>query len=425
MKTFSKPTLLCVICFISAAFAARGQSVPAETGSPVYTGFSVPTIGGTLHYALSAGGREVFGYTKQQGTITDGTFSGNVGLLTASVRMPTTLTYTGGYIVTTNSQIPSAFFHDFSIAQAYNTRKWRVDVSDNLRYLPDTPASGIYGVVGAGTSTGVTTSQGALIPFATRIDNTAMGTLTVQLTGKTSIDGTGLYSLQRFPGYSGGIQTNNWAIAGGPNHRIDALQSAGASYRYDNFSYININGSFDSQGGTLLYKRQWTRKLNVSLAGGPQYISASSITNRPSQLSYNADIMTTYVGSLEHGLTMSGSYKRATSGGSGLTYGSINDTFTGTTSGRLTRSLTMTALGTYSRSTGLTLITNTQVNTQTAVGSVQANRAFTRTLSAFVSYTALHQSVQGLYSGPTPLIGLQQVLGFGVTYSPSPVHLGR
>jgi hypothetical protein len=149
------------------------------------------------------------------------------------------------------------------------------------------------------------------------------------------------------------------------------------------------------------------------------------LTKRPSSVSYNADISASYTGSLEHAITMTGAYKRATNGGSGLTFGSINDTFTGSASGRITRSLSMSALGTYSRSNGLQLITNQQINYQSAIGSVQANRAFTRTLSAFVSYTALHQAVQGLSVGPSPLIGLQQVLGFGITYSPSPVHLGR
>jgi hypothetical protein len=191
MKTIAGSTLLCVICFISTAIMARGQSVPVETGSPVYSGFSVPTVAGTLHYAISAGGREVFGYTKNQGTLTSGTISGNVGFITPSVRMPTTVTYTGGYLATTSSTQPSTFFHDFSISQGYNTRKWNLTASDQLRYLPDTPASGIFGLVGTGTSTGTTTSQGALIPFATRIENTSTGDATLELTGKTAIDATG------------------------------------------------------------------------------------------------------------------------------------------------------------------------------------------------------------------------------------------
>jgi len=424
MKKIAGPTLLCVICFISAAQVARGQSVPVQTGSPVYSGFSVPTVSGTLHYAISAGVREVFGYSQQIGDITDGTISGNVGLITPSVRMPTSITYTGGYLATTGTY-PSTFFHDFAISQTYDTRKLKVTVSDQLRYLPDSPSSGIFGVLGVGTTVGPVISQGALIPFVTRIDNSSDGNVSYLITGKTSIDAIGLYSIQRFPGYTGGIQTNTYSIDGGVNHRVNPLQTVGASYRYSNFSYIYVSGTFSSQGGTALYRRQWTRRLLVSLAGGPQYISASTLTKRPASLNYNADISASYIGSLEHGLTATVAYKRSTNGGSGLTFGATNDTFTGSVSSRLTRSLSVSAVGTYTRSSGLQLITANQVNSQAAVGSVQANRALTRTLSVFASYNAMHQAIQGLYSGPSPLIGLQQVLGFGITYSPSPVHLGR
>lgn len=424
MRKLAGPILICVTCFISAAIVSRGQSVPAQTGSPVYTGFSVPTINGTLHYALSAGMRERFGYSQQIGTVTDGTISGNVGFITPSVRMPTTVTYTGGYLATTGTY-PSTFFHDFAISQVYDTRKFKLTVSDQVRYLPDSPASGIFGIVGVGTSTGTVTSQGALIPNVSRVDNSSDANVSYQLTGKTSLDAIGLYSIQRFPGYTGGIQTNTYSIDGGGNHRISALQAVGASYRYSNFSYVYVSGTFSSQGGTLLYKRQLNRRLLVSLAGGPQYISASTLTKRPASFNYNADVSASYIGSLEHGFTMTAAYKRATNGGSGLTFGAINDTFTGSVSGRLTRSLSMTGMGTYSQSSGLQLITANKINSQAAVGSVQANRALTRTLSVFVSYTVLHQAVQGLYTGPSPLVGLQQVLGFGVTYSPSPVHLGR
>jgi len=425
MKNFGRPTLLCVICFLSAVFVARGQSVPVETGSPVYIGYKPPTTNGSLNYAISAGVRETFGYTQQVPRITTGDISGNLGFITPSVRTPTSVLYTGGYVATTGPQ-PSAFFHDLSVNQDFNSRKWKVDLADQVRYLPDSPAAGINGLVGVGTTTGTSTTQGSLLPYATRIENTSNANLSLELTGKTALDATGLYSIERFPGSSGGIETNIYAISGGATHRVNALHSIGLSYMYSNFAYLGITGSFVSQGVTALYKRQLNRRLVLSLAGGPEYISASSLTNRPASWTYNADVTASYMGSLQHDLMFTASYKRLTDGGSGLTYGSTNDTVTGGVSTRITRSLSVDALGTYAHTSGLQLITAQQLNTQVIIGSVQANRAFTRTLSMYVSYTALNQSLQGTYgSGITPLIGLQQVLGFGVTYSPSPVHLGR
>ena len=425
MKTLGAAILVCFLSIYSSAPLACGQSTPAQTASPVYTGFQMPKANGTLTYALSAGGRQQFGgYGPGTGVISYGTVSGNLGLITASVTKPTTVSYTGGYLATTASQ-PSSFFHDFSIAQTFDTRKWQFTASDQVEYLPDSPASGLSGVFGVGTSTGVIAPQGALLQAVPSVGNSSAGDFTFKLTGKTSLDATAMYTIQRFPGYVGGIQTNDLNLGGGVTHRIDALRTAGVNYNYSTFSYLFINGSFSSQGVTALYKRQINRRLLVSVAGGPQYISASSITNRPGQYTYNADVSAAYTGNLQHGLIIVAAYQRLTTGGSGITYGATTDTFTGTVSGQITRSLSVSALGTYASGSGLQLITNSQVNIQSAIGSVQVNRALTRTLSIFVSYTALNQTYQGTILGVLPQNGLQQVLGYGITYSPSAVHLGR
>jgi len=423
-KNPPRRTLLCVICFLSASAIAAAQSVPVETGSPLYTGFTMPTVGGSLHYALNAGERVTFGYNQQVGTVSAATISGNLGYITPSVRMPTTISVTAGYLQTTYGQ-PSAFFSDATFMQAYQTRKWHLMLSDAVSYLPETSSSGIYGVIGTGTATGVTTPQGVLVPFATRIENSVTGDAVREITGKTSLDGSAFYSIERFPGYTGGIQTNIYSFQGGVDHRINGLSQFAVTYAYSNFSYININGSFQTQGIQGQYRRQVTRRLNFAAAAGPQRTAASALTQRPTSYSYTVNAQATYLGDLASAFAANVSFIRSTNGGAGITFGAINNTLTGNVTRRITRSTSATALGSYSTSNGLLLLTATEVDTKSAIGSIQVNRAFTRTLSAFISYTAQHQSVQGLYIGVTPLIGLQQILGFGVTYSPSPIHLGR
>lgn len=424
MRNLPRRTLLCVVCFLSASAVAAAQSVPVETGSPLYTGFQMPTVGGSLHYALNAGERVTFGYNQTQGTVSAATFSGNLGYITPSIRFPTTINYTGGYLQTTYGQ-PSAFFQDATISQAYQSRKWHLTLSDAVSYLPETSASGIYGVIGTGTNTGITTPQGVLVPYATRVENSVTGDAVREITGKTSLNGIGFYSIERFPGYSGGIQTNIYSLRGGVDHRLNTLSSFAVNYAYSNFSYLGVNGTFQTQGVQAQYKRQLTRSFSFAAAAGPQRTGASALTLRPASYSYTVDAQATYVGDVASAFAMNVSFIRSTNGGAGITFGAINNTVTGNITRRITRSTQATALGSYSTSTGLLLLTATQVDTKAAIGSVQVNRAFTRTLSAFVSYTAQHQSVQGLYIGVTPLIGLQQILGFGVTYSPSPIHLGR
>lgn len=423
-KNLPRQALLCVLCFLSVSAVAAAQSVPVETGSPLYTGFQMPTAGGNLSYALSAGERLSTGYGPQIGTVSATVLSGNLGFITPSARMPTTVSYTGGYLFITFGQ-PSSFFHDFAISQAYNTKRWKLTLSDSLTYLPETPTSGIFGIVGAGTTTGVTNAQGVLIPFATQITNTVLGNATRELTGKTAATATGFYSIQRFPGLTGGIQTNVYSFQGGATHRIDAVSSWAALYSYDNFSYVSVDGAFQTQGVTAQYKRQLNRRFMVSVDAGPNIIGASALTKQPTTLSYTVDTQASYLGDLASAFVIDASFKRSTNGGSGITFGSTDNTVSADMSRRLTRSTQATIMGNYTSSSGLLLLTSKQVNAQTAVGSAQVNRAFTRTLSAFVSYTAQHQAIQGLYVGINPLIGLQQTIGFGITYSPSPIHLGR
>lgn len=420
--------LICCSCMIPAVGVAVGQSAPVRSGSPLYTGFQLPTVGGTLHYSLSAAERLTFGYTSTLGTVSAATVSGNIGLITPSKSKPTDLSASIGYLASTGGGQPSAFFTDFSISQSYDTKNWKLKLIDSFRYLPETSSAGLSGIAGignVGTIVPGIPSQGVFIPFATRIENSADADVTRVLTGRTSATVIGGYSLERFPGYTGGIQTDVYSISGLVNHRLNALSSAGGSYHYSRFSYVGVNGVFQSQGISAFYKRQVSRRLTLNLGGGPQIISGSSLTGQPASVSYTADLQATYIGSIASGLAMSASYKRSTNGGSGITFGAINDTVNGSVSRRLTRSLNVSALGTYSHSAGLQLITKTQISTQSFDGSFQANRAITEKFSAYVSYTVLHQSIQGANYNGTPLNGLQQVLGFGVTYSPSAIHLGR
>jgi hypothetical protein len=428
MKKPAGSIFLCFTCCLLAAAASpiSGQSVPAQTGSPIYNGFEMPDVNGSLHYAISAGERLSFGYySPTVSTTSSTTLSGDVGLITPSITKPTSLAYSGGYLANTGG-IPSSFFHDFSISQAYNTKNWKSMVGDQVRYLPESQASGISGVIGVGTTTGTASPQGVLIPYASRLQNSVNGDITRQLTGKTSLDATGHYLIDRFLGNSTGIETNDALISGGVIHRINPLITVSGTYNYNSFTYVGITGQFVSQGGSFMYKRQLTRSFSFSLAAGPQYIDSSSLNSRPATLSYTADLTASYTGSAASGLTATASYRRATIGGSGITYGALNDTFSGSIARRLTLSLHVDALFNYSRSQGLQLLTATPINTQTVLGTIQANRAFTRTLSAYVSYSGLQQSIEGYTNtGINPLNGVRQILGFGVTYSPSPVHLGR
>jgi long-subunit fatty acid transport protein len=91
----------------------------------------------------------------------------------------------------------------------------------------------------------------------------------------------------------------------------------------------------------------------------------------------------------------------------------------------LTRSLNLAAMADYGHSAGLQVISKTDFSTDTFLVGLQANRALTRTLSVYFSYNYQHQTSSGSTFGLAPINGQQQILSLGVTYSPSPVRLGR
>jgi hypothetical protein len=61
----------------------------------------------------------------------------------------------------------------------------------------------------------------------------------------------------------------------------------------------------------------------------------------------------------------------------------------------------------------------------TIVGTGQISRALARSLSCYVSYTAENQTSSGGATTVDVFTGLSQVVGFGLTFSPMPIHVGH
>ena len=59
------------------------------------------------------------------------------------------------------------------------------------------------------------------------------------------------------------------------------------------------------------------------------------------------------------------------------------------------------------------------------VASGQLTRQLSRNFSAFGSYTIQRQTTQGIAASSNAFNGLSQIFGFGVTYSPGQMRLGR
>ena len=421
-----RPLATCVVMGWGAA--AFTQAVPVVTTPAPYEGFRLPDIKGTLSYSLSASESVLFGYNGQPGSGANAytNFSGNLAYLSQSTTKPTSIVYSGGYLLGTSNQ-RSDPFQNLSLSQSFRSKSWNLALVDSVSYLPETPSAGLSGIPGVGdlgiTPAPVTTSNGLgiLTTYNTQVSNVAGATLTRFLTGSTSVTGTGSYSIQRFTGDGVGLDSNQTSATASVQHRIDARDSFGVGYTYSKSTYQNSVLSFYTQGGFLQYTREFTRRLTASVSAGPQYVGSGNNTISAPSTNLQASATVNYELRRFHTSVL---YSRGVNNGSGVLLGARSDSLDATISGRLNRVLGASALVGYNHSTSLASPYYPSFSNQGIVASGQLSRSLGRFFSVFGSYTIERQGISGTSAVPNAFNGLSQIASFGITYSPRP-FLGR
>ena len=109
-----------LLLFAAVTSAVHGQNVPApvQAASPVYQGFKLPTVNGTLHFSLSGSESISLGYNGVNQTSYATALSGNVAFITPSVLYPTTVAYSGGYLFGSSGQ-NSSYFQSLAVSQGF------------------------------------------------------------------------------------------------------------------------------------------------------------------------------------------------------------------------------------------------------------------------------------------------------------------
>lgn len=420
---------LCLLCGAAWTVHAHGQAAPAATGPSPYQGFSLPSIGGSLSYALTASESVVFGYNGQPGSgaIAYTNLSGSLAYLSRSEVYPFSAVYSGGYLFGNSSQ-PSYFFQDLALSQVYRTKSWDFTIADAVDYVPQTPATGLSGIPGVGdlglppVQVGPDTGLGILTQYQTRVANTVSGTALRRLTGSTSVFGTGAYYLQRYTGdQTLGINNDQVSGSGGVQHRIDPRSSYGVGYTYSqsNFTLGGTNYGYQVQSIAGSYQRQLTRQILMAVSAGPQRVANSGgvLLTAPSysvaasaSLNYSREIYT-------YGLN----YARGVNNGNGVVIGSQFDTVNFNVQRRLGKMWHVAGLVGYNRSTQIPNSTLPSYSSSGVVVGGQASWQVRTSLSTFASYTLQRQSFSGISEAGNAFNGLSQVVSFGVTYSPKPL----
>jgi hypothetical protein len=438
MKTVQRNLQLAAILLLLAAIPrARAQALPAAEASPISTGFSLPHAAGSLQYAISASESIASNNYGNSGTSSYTNLNGDLAFITNSQSDPFSMVFSGGRSWTSSNQSSYSFFN-FAMSQVVNLRRWNFVLSDSVSYLPGTASSGLSGVPGVGdlgagsVTTSTDTGQGVLTGYSTRVSNSSSLSIQRQLTGKTSLFAAGSYSLTRFLGdstnsaNSPGLDSDGETVSLGLSHRIDARNTIGSGYGFSRSNYTGNNygvpePGFTSQTATAQYSHQFTRKLGFSASAGPQWTSLNS-AGSSSSLSLFADVAASYAGQFSHAAL---SYTRSTNSGFGVVGGSLSDSINFTTGRTFNRVWLCSANAAYTRTENLPSVATVPFTFHTEVAGGQVSRALARSLSLYASYTVENQSNQGAAAAIDLFSGLSQVVGFGLTFSPSAIHLGH
>jgi hypothetical protein len=407
MKTILK---LMAILFAASA-AAQAQVVPEAIAGPAI-----------LQYAFRYSQSGAFVSGSQ--TSLQANASASIDYAKGVKRFPLNLNYGGGYTGTLDGpSYASGFFQRLMISQGYIGRRWNIFASDSVSYLPESPTTGFSGIPGTGEPIGgpgsnPSPSQSILTTNTSTVNNSATGEIGLSLNSATSLSIGGASQILRFPD-GNGMDTNTPSANVGLTRRLDARNSLTGQYAFSRYSFGGTAFTLETNTALADYHRIWTRRLTTDASAGPQWVKSVGSAVLPVSTKVSASAAVNYI--FRFG-SASLSYNHQTNAGSGFLLGTTADSAIAGYTREFGRDMSIGISGSYMRSAALL---NSEIISG-KFGGVQATRRLGRYLSLFANYTAIDQSSS--ISSPLQanvLNQLQQVVAFGIGYSPRETRLAR
>lgn len=394
-------------------------------------GFNLPTKLGSLSYSLSASEQVENGYGGG-GVYAGTTLNGNLAYLSKSENSPFSLVYSGGV---TFGDVPGTstaqVYQNVAASQVYRTKSWVYVVSDSFSYLPDSPTTGLSGVAGVG-DVGITPVQGGIGPNqtiltgnASRYSNGLDGSATWQTTASLAFEGSASWQVLHFTGDNPQYDSDTITGTFGPNYRIDARNSLGATASYSRSTYPGYqNYLIETEGFTINYSRAWSRRLSTSVALGPADTHGTTIVPIPSRIDLSGSATATYA---TRTTGFFASYNRSITAGSGVIFGALTDSVTVGLNHPINRDWVLGLNVGYSHNVGLTPIDGVIPAYNSIFGGAQVSRRLTESLSMYASYTAISQSeTNNQPAGQFAVFnGTNNIFSIGITFAPAPLLKGR
>jgi hypothetical protein len=428
-----------------ASVTSYGQAVPTAEAS-AGSGPHLSWVDGTVHYSVGAS-QLIQDGLYGAGNVTAATnLSGGAGYASLSKNMPFSLLYAGGVMFGWGGGQGTTTYQNIAASQGLIRGRWIFDISDSFSFLPQSPTTGYSGISGVGdlgTTPILGPSQGpagGVLTFsANRISNGLTGSAERRLTGSTTVNGSGSWSILHFLDQQAGLNTTQISGEVGLNHRIDARNSAGvnaiySTYRTDGNSFFPQanKSSFQTRGLNFTYSRMWTRALSMDASAGPQWIGTSDGIVIPSRVNVAASVGFNYT---RKQTSMGVHYFRGVNSGSGVQTGALSDSIMASVGHPLSHSWMGSVSGSFARTSGLlyqppvtggALPPGANESYKTFYGGAQVTRALGRSWSCFLSYSAQNQSVTNNgFAGQNAFSGFSQTFGVGITFAPKSTRLGE
>lgn len=402
------------------------------------SGTSLPWVDGTLHYALGASEVVYKGYANT-GVTSSTAITGNVGYSSMSETHPTSLLFAGGVLF--GQSRDTTTYQNLVVTQGLVKGLWGFNLADSFSFLPQSPVTGIAGVPGVSSPGDLPVSgpadgpAGGILTYSgNRISNVITGSVQRRLTGRTSLSGSGSWSLLHFLDKQAGIDNSMKSGQVALNHVIDARDTVSLAATYATNETSNILSvlpdtypatlTYQTRGVDVSYSRQWTRALSTTASAGPMWIQSSAAPLIPNRLNFSLDLGLGYRRRLTG---YSVRYTHGVNSGSGVQPGVLSDVVSASASHTFTPQWSASATLAYVRTSGLArfLGNNVTVNgvTSAEYGTLQLSHGFSRTISGYVSYTAQNQSVNQVFS-TNAYSGLAHTFGIGVSWTPRSTRLG-
>lgn len=430
---------LALLSLLSAAIPSAvsgAQSIPATVGSsPAVgsapsTGFGARPLAGSFNYSLNASELISSGFFGGGGGVVLSTnLSGSAVYQSKSDVHPFNMVYTGGVLLENSGQ-PTSTYQNLSLSQSLRTKNWNFNVQDSVNYLPQSPVSGLSGIPGVGDlgispiPVGPQSGIGILTTYGPRVSNTISGSASRYLTPHLSAQVSAYQDVQEFIGDNAGDGLNNSGEGGsaGLTYRFDQRDNLSANYDYSRFSFGTAYGTFISQGASVGYSRQWTRRFSTFAYVGPQFESSTSgLFASTAQIAAGAS-----ASFLGRSTLYTLNFSRGTNNGSGVIPGSFSNTVNAGVSRIFHRVYNVAGNLGYSRVSSLPGFQAFIFSSQAVTASGQIARALTRRLYGYASYTVEEQSF-GQVTGPAAnaFNGVYQIFAVGVSYSPRNFLFGK